>query len=116
LNKDTHEDPQANSLCDSLYDIHNTQAAVLKKIVKHCLDCQNTLELVDDKDTEVGDCFGELHFTAKRVEKRALPQNSLQFIAQENVAASVTNVFFICSRAWLTLAVSVVCGSCVFTQ
>lgn len=59
--------------------------------------------------------FGELHFIAKRVEKRALPQNSLQFIAQENVAASVTNVFFICSRAWRTLAVSVVCGSCVFT-
>jgi hypothetical protein len=46
---------QANSPSGFLYDIHNTQTVASNRIVEHCLNCQNTLQHVDDKDIEVAD-------------------------------------------------------------
>jgi len=44
---------QANSLSGSLYDIHNMQTVASTKILEHCLNYQNTLQYVDDKDITV---------------------------------------------------------------
>jgi len=75
---------QAYSLSGSLYNIHNTQTAASKERVEHCLNCQNTLRHVDDKDIEVADFYSELLVLsiAKGVVKRALTQENVKFLCK----------------------------------
>ncbi|XP_042212039.1 zinc finger MYM-type protein 1-like [Homarus americanus] len=104
-----------SSMFGFLYDIHNLQTITSKEVMEHCLKLEKALQHGDDKDIDAADLCSELQFIARRVEKRASPQDILKFICKKKLADSVPNVF-IALRILLTLPVSVASGERNFSK
>lgn len=79
LNKDSHVGARKFSVG---LPLRRPQHAVsnIEKNAGRLLKLYKELQHVDQKDIEAGDLCSELQFTAKQVEKRALPQDSLKCI------------------------------------